>query len=76
MSYVYIGQLERQLYDVRTDKFEDETYFELVYQGSVQIYKVKKEFMSFWFLGETLKLMNCHIKIQFIQIINSLLILE
>jgi len=44
VSYVYIGQLERQMYDIRTDKFEDETYFELVYQGSVRIYKVKKEF--------------------------------
>jgi YYY domain-containing protein len=44
VSYVYIGQLERQMYDVRTDKFEDETYFELVYQGSVRIYKVKSEF--------------------------------
>ena len=43
VSYVYIGQLERQMYDVRTDKFEDEAYFELVYQGSVQIYKIKKE---------------------------------
>ncbi len=43
VSYVYIGQLERQIYDVRTDKFEDETYFEPVYQGSVQIYKIKKE---------------------------------
>lgn len=44
VSYVYIGQLERQMYDIRTDKFEDKTYFELVYQDSVQIYKVKKEF--------------------------------
>lgn len=44
VSYVYIGQLERQMYDIRTDKFEDETYFELVYQDSVQIYKVKREF--------------------------------
>jgi len=44
VSYVYIGHLERQMYDVKTDKFEDETYFELVYQGSVQIYKVKTEF--------------------------------
>jgi YYY domain-containing protein len=44
VSYVYIGQLERQMYDVKTDKFKDETYFELVYQGSVQIYKLKKEF--------------------------------
>ncbi|WP_292389840.1 DUF2298 domain-containing protein [Methanosarcina sp. UBA5] len=43
ISYVYIGQLERQMYDVKTDKFEDESYFELVYQDSVQIYKVKKE---------------------------------
>jgi YYY domain-containing protein len=44
VSYIYIGQLERQLYDIKTDKFEDETYFELVYQVSVRIYKVKKEF--------------------------------
>jgi YYY domain-containing protein len=44
VSYVYIGQLERQTYDVKIDKFKDETYFELVYQGSVQIYKLKKEF--------------------------------
>ena len=44
VSYVYIGQLERQMYDVNTDKFKDEAYFELVYQGSVQIYKLKKEF--------------------------------
>jgi len=42
VSYVYIGQLERQLYDVRTDKFEDKTYFERVYLGPVTIYKVKK----------------------------------
>ena len=47
MSYVYIGQLERQLYGVRTDKFEDKTYFELVYLGPVTIYKVKKGSMSF-----------------------------
>ncbi len=43
VSYVYIGQLERQIYDVRTDKFEDKTYFEPVYRGSVQIYKIRKE---------------------------------
>jgi uncharacterized membrane protein len=43
VNYVYIGQLERQIYDVRTDKFEDETYFEPVYRGSVQIYKIRKE---------------------------------
>jgi YYY domain-containing protein len=42
VSYVYIGQLERQLYSVRTDKFENKTYFELVYLGPVKIYKVKK----------------------------------
>jgi YYY domain-containing protein len=41
VRYIYIGQLERQLYDVRTDKFEDKNYFELVYPGSVKIYKVK-----------------------------------
>jgi uncharacterized membrane protein len=39
VSYVYIGQLERKLYDVRTDKFEDKTHFKPIYQGSVQIYK-------------------------------------
>jgi YYY domain-containing protein len=44
VSYIYIGQLERQMYNIKTDKFGDETYFELVYQGSVRIYKVKKEF--------------------------------
>jgi YYY domain-containing protein len=42
VSYVYIGNLERQLYGVKTDKFDDETYFELVYQSSAKIYKVKK----------------------------------
>lgn len=42
VRYVYIGQLERQLYSVRTDKFEDKTHFELVYLGPVTIYKVKK----------------------------------
>jgi uncharacterized membrane protein len=49
VSYVYIGQLEWEMYDVKTDKFKDETYFELVYQGSVQIYKLKKNFESFRF---------------------------
>jgi len=44
VNYVYIGQLERQMYDIKADKFEDETYFEPAYQGSVRIYKVKKEF--------------------------------
>jgi uncharacterized membrane protein len=42
VSYIYIGTLERQLYDVKTGKFEDKTYFELVYPGPVRIYKVKK----------------------------------
>ncbi len=42
VSYIYIGQLERQLYDVRTGKFEDKTYFEPVYLGPVRIYKVKR----------------------------------
>ncbi len=42
VSYVYIGQLERQLYGVRIDKFEDKTYFERVYMGPVTIYKVKR----------------------------------
>ena len=41
---MYIGQLEQQMYKVKIEKFEDKTYFEPVYQGSVQIYKVKKEF--------------------------------
>lgn len=41
VSYVYIGQLERQLYNVRTDKFNDKTYFEPAYLGPVTIYKVK-----------------------------------
>lgn len=44
VSYVYIGQLERQMYDIKTDKFEDKTYFEPVYKSSVRIYKVKKKF--------------------------------
>jgi YYY domain-containing protein len=43
VSYVYIGQLERQLYKVRIEKFEDKTYFEPVYFGPVTIYKVKKQ---------------------------------
>jgi YYY domain-containing protein len=43
ISYVYIGQLERQTYNVRIDKFQNENYFEPVYQGSVQIYKIKRE---------------------------------
>lgn len=43
VSYVYIGQLERQMYDLKMDKFDEETYFELVYQDSVQIYKIKNE---------------------------------
>lgn len=42
VSYVYIGQLERQMYYIRADKFRDENYFEPVYQGSVEIYKIKK----------------------------------
>lgn len=42
ISYVYIGRLERQSYHVRSEKFEDETYFEPVYEGSVTIYKLKK----------------------------------
>jgi YYY domain-containing protein len=42
VSYVYIGQLERQLYSLRISKFEDKTYFELVHPGPVMIYKVKK----------------------------------
>jgi YYY domain-containing protein len=42
VDYIYIGQLEKQLYGVRAEKFEDKTYFELVYQGPVTIYKVKR----------------------------------
>jgi YYY domain-containing protein len=42
VSYVYIGELERQIYDLRTEKFEDEAYFEPVYESSVTIYKLKK----------------------------------
>lgn len=42
VSYVYIGQLERQMYYIRADKFRNESYFEPVYQGSVEIYKIKK----------------------------------
>lgn len=43
VSYVYVGRLERQIYHVRQEKFENETYFEPVYQGSVTIYKLKKD---------------------------------
>lgn len=43
VSYVYIGGLERQIYHVKQDKFKNETYFELVYEGSVTIYKLKKD---------------------------------
>ena len=42
VSYVYIGQMERQMYYIRADKFRNESYFEPVYQGSVEIYKIKK----------------------------------
>lgn len=42
ISYVYIGQLENEKYGRNLDKFEDENYFELVYLGSVKIYKVKQ----------------------------------
>ncbi|AKB73750.1 hypothetical protein MSLAZ_0489 [Methanosarcina lacustris Z-7289] len=42
ISYVYIGKLERQMYRVNLDKFENETYFELVFRDSVLIYKLKK----------------------------------
>ncbi|MCQ1534302.1 hypothetical protein FTO70_01025 [Methanosarcina sp. KYL-1] len=44
ISYVYIGELERDRYGGRLDKFEDETYFELVYLGSVKIYRIKNDF--------------------------------
>ncbi len=43
VSYVYAGRLERQIYHVRPKKFENETYFEPVYEGSVTIYKLKKD---------------------------------
>ena len=42
ISYVYIGKLERQMYHINLDKFENETYFELVFLDSVTIYKLKK----------------------------------
>ena len=42
ISYVYIGRLERQIYHVSQEKFENETYFEPVYKGSVTIYKLKE----------------------------------
>jgi YYY domain-containing protein len=42
ISYVYIGRLERQIYHVSQDKFENRTYFEPVYKGSVTIYKLKE----------------------------------
>jgi YYY domain-containing protein len=42
VSYVYMGQLERQTYNVRMEKFENKTYFEPVYKGSVTVYKLKK----------------------------------
>ncbi len=56
INYVYIGQLERQMYDIKTDKFQDETYFEPVYQGSVRIYKVKKRNSEFSVFRGNLKL--------------------
>ena len=42
ISYVYIGKLERQMYHINLDKFENETNFEPVFQDSVLIYKLKK----------------------------------
>lgn len=42
VRYVYIGNLERQMYNENLDKFENKTYFKLVYQGSVQIYERKE----------------------------------
>jgi uncharacterized membrane protein len=41
ISYIYIGNLERRIYSEKLSKFEDKNNFELVYQGSVQIYKRK-----------------------------------
>ncbi|AKB67013.1 DUF2298 domain-containing protein [Methanosarcina mazei] len=43
VTYVYIGTLERQVYDVNTKKFENKAYFEPVYEGSATIYKLKKK---------------------------------
>lgn len=42
ISYVYVGRLERQIYQIRPEKFENQIYFEPVYEGSVTIYKLKK----------------------------------
>ncbi len=41
VSYVYIGNLERQMYSENLDKFENKNYFKLVYESSVRIYKRK-----------------------------------
>ena len=43
VSYIYIGAAERERYGESggLDKFEDEDYFECVYIGSVQIYRLK-----------------------------------
>ncbi len=41
ISYIYIGNIEKKMYHVKLGKFEDKNNFELVYQGSSQIYKRK-----------------------------------
>ena len=44
ISYVYVGDLERELYSSRgLDKFEDQELFEPVYMDSVTIYKVREK---------------------------------
>ncbi|WP_410510374.1 DUF2298 domain-containing protein [Methanosarcina hadiensis] len=42
ISYVYIGRLEKQIYPVRLEKFENKNHFEPVYEGSAIIYKLKE----------------------------------
>ncbi len=42
VSYVYVGEVESRRYDASgIAKFENTSYFELVYKGAAQIYKVK-----------------------------------
>lgn len=41
INYVYISQLEELMYHVKLNKLAEKTYYELVYQSSVQIYKIK-----------------------------------
>ncbi|MBN1134255.1 MAG: hypothetical protein JXA38_04965 [Methanosarcinaceae archaeon] len=43
ITYIYIGDLEKELYSSRgLEKFEDKEFFEPVYMDSVSIYKVSK----------------------------------